>query len=389
MAASSSGANTNWEPCAVEYFRRKFVDGSPKYGNNGFTTCAENSIGNTFDSAAPYCGDGLVQGHEECDCINNDCLGIDSCCVGATCQFVNDCSALDACCDSGTCLHKTDPNIVCRAAANDCDFQEKCTGTSGKCPVDAFADTGVPCVLSQLSVNGTCYAGQCLDMKKECVQRGLQNDPAPLSAWTDTCRDEVVEDTCIVSCKQGTSQTDCQFFQVPQFFKDGTQCKAGKGCSKGVCTLFSKIPLPNNPNCTNGFVDQNETDIDCGGPACFGCASHQLCFTDGDCSFPGNCNKTTLVNANGYIGLGRCSDVVKPSSLEDTLNAILRWFAEHPEIWAPILGVLTLLILLCCCCPRGKQPPIAKAGMFKAQESFRQMRGERQPEIPTAMMVKD
>lgn len=42
-------------------------------------------------------------------------------------------------------------------------------------------------------------------------------------------------------------------------------------------------------HCSNGAVDQQETDIDCGG-ACPGCGQYQTCATDQDCAIPFNCN---------------------------------------------------------------------------------------------------
>jgi hypothetical protein len=35
--------------------------------------------------------------------------------------------------------------------------------------------------------------------------------------------------------------------------------------------------------CTNGFHDGLETDVDCGGPICFGCPSGKLCSANADC----------------------------------------------------------------------------------------------------------
>jgi hypothetical protein len=37
------------------------------------------------------------------------------------------------------------------------------------------------------------------------------------------------------------------------------------------------------PMCRNGVRDALETDVDCGGPTCNGCADSQLCVTPGDC----------------------------------------------------------------------------------------------------------
>ena len=396
MASSSSGANTAWDPCSVKYFNNQWASsgylGSP---------CADTPAATVWTSD-PVCGDGIVQGDEQCDCINKNCAGVDPCCNEETCQLLEtaQCSALGGCC-SPTCQIITNTSHVCRAAVSDCDIVETCPGNSGNCPFDTFKDTGLPCVLPSLGVNGTCFFKECMDQKKDCENEG--QDRVVAEQWDQTCCDESglsgtcggfpASGGCVLTCKKGLAGS-CQRLSGPKFYSDGTQCAVGKGCYQGTCVPFEQIPVPNNPNCTNNVIDQNETDLDCGGPNCFGCGPGKLCLADDDCAFPGFCNRTgTLVDANGYTGLGRCTASSKPTNdLEEFLNAVLDWFQKNPFIWGPIVGVLGLLILGCCCCPRGSRPPVAKAGMMKAQQSFRTMRGQapmgNQQGIPTAVVVK-
>jgi len=53
--------------------------------------------------------------------------------------------------------------FVCRAAASQCDREEKCSGTSVQCPEDLFAESGATCsdgnpetVDDQCGKDGTC-----------------------------------------------------------------------------------------------------------------------------------------------------------------------------------------------------------------------------------------
>ena len=49
-------------------------------------------------------------------------------------------------------------------------------------------------------------------------------------------------------------------------------------------------------NCTDGIQNQDETDIDCGGVICNGCANGQLCLINSDC-LSGNCTNNVCVGA--------------------------------------------------------------------------------------------
>jgi hypothetical protein len=62
----------------------------------GRYTCLKNhgDLGNAVLTGA-VCGNGIVEGNEECDCLFGDCQGTDPCCEASKCRlFPNaDCSA--------------------------------------------------------------------------------------------------------------------------------------------------------------------------------------------------------------------------------------------------------------------------------------------------------
>lgn len=52
------------------------------------------------------------------------------------------------------------------------------------------------------------------------------------------------------------------------------------------------------PTCSDGIKNQNETDVDCGGGTCNGCASGKMCAIDGDCLSMTCMNGTCIAGAN-------------------------------------------------------------------------------------------
>src|SRR5207245_722728 len=58
-------------------------------------------------------------------------------------------------CNHNQCTHPAgNAGTVCRASAGQCDVAERCTGTSGVCPADAFASATTSCT-------GTSQGGAC------------------------------------------------------------------------------------------------------------------------------------------------------------------------------------------------------------------------------------
>src|SRR5437773_1165539 len=146
------------------------------------------------------CGNGTVDAGEDCDQgASNGTAG--SCC-SASCRFVT----------SGT---------VCRAAANECDVTESCTGSSATCPADtvkaagtACTDDGNPCTTDVC--DGTAGAPACT--------HPAGNAGAACRAAAGDCD---VAETCT-----GTSTT-CP---TNAFKANGTACTDdGNVCTRDIC----------------------------------------------------------------------------------------------------------------------------------------------------------
>lgn len=85
------------------------------------------------------CGNGVVDGFEECD---SGVPGGADCCSG-------DCTLEPA-------------QVVCRAAIGQCDLPEYCSGSDPSCGTDEAAPDGTPCSDQKICTDGdTCIAGSC------------------------------------------------------------------------------------------------------------------------------------------------------------------------------------------------------------------------------------
>ncbi|NWW50694.1 ADAM8 protein, partial [Pedionomus torquatus] len=109
----------------------------------------------------PVCGNQFVERGEQCDCgTPEECSN--RCCNATTCQLKEgaECAQGDCCQD---CKVKA-VGVLCRAAKNDCDLPERCTGLSPECPEDVFQENGIRCQNS----SGYCYNGACPSPGEQC-----------------------------------------------------------------------------------------------------------------------------------------------------------------------------------------------------------------------------
>nr|D8VNS0.1 RecName: Full=Zinc metalloproteinase-disintegrin-like; AltName: Full=Snake venom metalloproteinase; Short=SVMP; Flags: Precursor [Cerberus rynchops]ADJ51055.1 venom metalloproteinase [Cerberus rynchops] len=115
------------------------------------------------DIVAPaVCGNNFVEVGGECDCGSpQDCQS--TCCDAATCRLRD-----GAQCDTEECCEQCRfrrAGTVCRAAKDDCDVAEFCTGRTADCPMDGLQRNGEPCQHNQ----GYCYNGKCPIMTNQCI----------------------------------------------------------------------------------------------------------------------------------------------------------------------------------------------------------------------------
>jgi hypothetical protein len=107
---------------------------------------------------------------------------------------------------------------------------------------------------------------------------------------------------------QGETDVDCGGTQCPHTCASGKQCTSDNDCQPGLNCVgsFPATCAPPPSTCSNGIVDGDETDIDCGGPTCPACQLDYDCNVNSDCASGLFC-----VTGAGVCGLTQtigCSD---------------------------------------------------------------------------------
>ncbi|XP_073247149.1 uncharacterized protein [Porites lutea] len=145
---------------------RGCIMGGHKTRVPGFSNCSMDSLKRlndwclynvpTYKSFNSYCGNGIREDGEECDCGTPEiCLAKDPCCEPHNCVLKKDaqCSDLHHTCCQG-CLYKKQ-GTLCRGVKTDCDVPEYCPGDSRDCPADSFILNGYPCNQTKTVVQGS------------------------------------------------------------------------------------------------------------------------------------------------------------------------------------------------------------------------------------------
>src|SRR5439155_828425 len=106
---------------------------------------------------------------ERCAGNSSDCPADAKQATGTACTDDGNPCTTDACAGtSATCQHTAcNPGALCRAAANECDLPESCTGSSSSCPTDLVRTAGTACtddgnVCTAEVCNGTVGAPACV-----------------------------------------------------------------------------------------------------------------------------------------------------------------------------------------------------------------------------------
>lgn len=221
--------------------------------------CGDNLKSNVPMDAAPdvpvdTCGDGVVEGVEQCD--DGDANGTSGarCTTGCVWVCVTDvvCTDMDPCNGTETCV---DHACVAGTALND----------------------GESCGTGKLCRNGACGDASCGDgfvtAPEECDDAnatagdGCENDCTFSCLSTDSTRNCTPADAC---AGQGTCNDSTHTCTPGSALPDNTSCGTGGYCKAGTCT---------QPMCGNGMTEPGE-DCDLGtanGTMGSGCKA--------DCSF--------------------------------------------------------------------------------------------------------
>ena len=243
----SGTTKMGWSTCTAEWFRRFFAPGGD-YNTRWYSACAESANDPEWRGPdAPVCGDGLVQGREQCDCPQNDCEGVDPCCDGTTCRLKAGakCSPSSGeCCDAATCAPKP-KGSVCRPSTGPCDVADVCSGASVECGVDVISKPGTACVTPKTKLDGQCACGTCVSAYDYCRTEGR-------STWLGPCGDPVNgfvgEENCGTDmyCYTSASRPNqCWGWSTPPtLWIDGLPCAEGKVCQGTSCVGIAQLKCP-------------------------------------------------------------------------------------------------------------------------------------------------
>lgn len=185
--------------------------------NSVKSTCLSNNRDVTTISGQ-RCGNGIVEGDEECDCGGTTQCGANNCCDATTCKFKNNAVCDDSNEDCCRNCQFAAASTVCRPSAGKCDPQETCSGSGPYCPADINAKDGTDCG-SGLS----CASGQCTSRDQQC-----KTIMGSYTTGNDTYACD--NSNCMLSCASPEfGRGVC--YGLQQNFLDGTTCTGGGTCA--------------------------------------------------------------------------------------------------------------------------------------------------------------
>ena len=189
--------------------------------------------------ADPTCSDGAPNGNEtDVDCGGPDC---DPCSVPGQCLVGTDC--ISGVCDQGQCVGPQCADGTQNGNETDVD----CGGPDCAPCDDGDSCVGGPDCLSEVCENSICTAASCTD--------GIQNG--------------------------SETGVDCGGDQCPAC-PNGGGCTQDSDCESGQCDEPSGTC--EDPTCSDGMQNGDETDVDCGGGSCVPCDDGDMCIDDTDCA---------------------------------------------------------------------------------------------------------
>ncbi|XP_060990894.1 disintegrin and metalloproteinase domain-containing protein 2 [Dama dama] len=151
----------------VKFFSNCSVEDFVHFISKPKSQCLQNQPRLDPTYKAAVCGNGKVEGGEQCDCGGAEgCAARPyQCCNPGTCRLQP-----GSACDSGLCCEACafiPKGHICRGSVDECDLHEYCNGSSAACQEDFHIQDGHPCGQNQwLCVGGICVDGikQCLDI---------------------------------------------------------------------------------------------------------------------------------------------------------------------------------------------------------------------------------
>ncbi|MGE0788587.1 MAG: hypothetical protein AB7S26_23150 [Sandaracinaceae bacterium] len=234
---------------------------------------------------------GLCPGGETCtsneQCRSNRCrMGM---CTMSTCEDdLTNGDETDVDCGGSLCPQ-------CRGGYNcstglDCESlicsMGVCTDASCEDGIQNQDETSVDCGGSNCE---GCREGYACDIDADC--RSLRCFEGGCVSCTDHIRNAEETD---IDCGGGGLCPAC---------RDGDHCVVDGDCASSHCVDTDGDTMGDTcQSCSDGVMNQDETDVDCGGSICHGCDARAMCLVNSDCA-NGSCAPATMTCVNCMDGL--------------------------------------------------------------------------------------
>ncbi|XP_017297657.1 disintegrin and metalloproteinase domain-containing protein 10 isoform X2 [Kryptolebias marmoratus] len=223
-----------------------------KTNNNKFSICSIRNISAVLqkkrndcfvESGQPICGNGLVEGEEQCDCGYSDQCK-DECCYNANeaedkkCKLKpgKKCSPSQGPCCQPNCEFKGTGN-KCREAS-ECALEGSCNGLTAMCPASEPKANLTTCnAETQVCINGACSGSICAKHRLEVCTCAIPDG-----------KDEAAE-LCHVCCMEKKNPATCSSTGSERwahlFNRTVITLQPGSPCNdfKGYCDVFMKCRL--------------------------------------------------------------------------------------------------------------------------------------------------
>ncbi|MBN2191506.1 MAG: hypothetical protein JW751_01715 [Polyangiaceae bacterium] len=283
--------------------------------------CSTSGDSYVLTCQAASCSDRVQnQGETGIDCGIAACGG---CGAGIPCTA-------DGQCASGIC-DDTGATRVCTAALCTDDVRNgdesgvDCGGSCDPCPDGEPCNSDADCTSRSCGTDDRCAAAACDDER----QNGNETGPdcgGPDCRATSKCPNNVgcaVDSDCQSGYCDGTvcadpgctdrtlngheTDLDCggEDCRVSYPCADGKQCVIAADCRSGVCDDTECLA----PTCSDGVLNGEETDKDCGGAACRALATPKLCADSKHCDEGADC-QSGVCGGDGTCTPPSCSDGV-------------------------------------------------------------------------------
>jgi hypothetical protein len=251
-------------------------------GDCDSSVCSKDPASGAYTTcAAPTCTDGVKNGFETFKDCGGGCPG---CAQGQPCAVKTDCDL-------------TLPNTDC---------------INKICSIPGCADGTLDGSETDVDCGGTCK--QCANGKHclvatDCTSNHCAPDSTSgvLTCAVPTCSDNIQN--------QGESGLDCGGASPCPRCGTGFGCAAASDCINGVCGAANTCSAP---TCKDTVQNQQETDVDCGGPNCS--TSTTACANGKICKISSDCLESWCVIASGTTGIcthPTCFDKVQNGTESD------------------------------------------------------------------------